>query len=125
MITLKQRGSFKNLERFLKDASQKNYRGILDKYGRLGVEALAKTTPKDTGFTSESWSFIVTGSRGKYRIAWSNSNIVDGVPIAIVIEYGHGTANGSFVEGRPYINDALKPIFDGLASEIEKEVTVD
>lgn len=95
----------------------------LDRYGREGVAALAAATPRDTGLTANSWSYTVVRTKKRATISFHNSNIQNGVPIAIILQYGHGTRNGGWVEGRDYINPAIQPIFDKLASDAWKEVT--
>jgi hypothetical protein len=94
----------------------------LKKYGEDGVKALADATPKDSGKTAASWSYEVEKSKGSYTIAWTNSNINDGVPIAVILQYGHGTRNGGYVQGRDYINPAIRPIFDQIAEDAWREV---
>jgi len=123
MITIKQSGSFKRTESFLNTMARKDHFKILDKYGPEGVAALASATPKDTGLTAGSWSYEVKVSRNSATIFWNNSNLVEGTPVAILIQYGHATKNGVFIQGKDYINPALKPIFDKIAEEIWKEVT--
>lgn len=123
MIVIKQRGNFTKTERFLRHASEANIRGILEKYGREGVDALSAATPVDSGLTASSWGYEVSGSKGSYSIYWTNSHIVNGVPIAIIIQYGHATRNGGYVEGIEYINQALQPIFDKLAQDAWRGVT--
>lgn len=123
MITVKVKGSFAKTEAFLKKASKMQIRTILNKYGAKGVEALSKNTPVDTGLTAESWSYEIVETGSGYKIYWKNSNIVDGVPIAIILQYGHGTGTGGYVQGRDYINPALQPVFDELADSAWKEVT--
>lgn len=103
--------------------SNSSYLNILNKYGQEGVNALASATPTDSGKTANSWTYEVKQFKGGAKIIWSNTNIVNGVPIAILIEYGHGTKNGGYVSGREFINDALKPIFDKITNEVWKEVT--
>jgi hypothetical protein len=98
-------------------------RGILDKYGAEGVAALASATPVDTGETARSWYYKIERDKsGSFTLAFFNSNIQNGVPIAIILQYGHGTRNGGWVEGRDYINPAIQPIFDRLADEAWREV---
>lgn len=97
--------------------------GILQKYGNLGVQALASATPKDTGQTAASWSYTVETSGNKVSLSFHNSNVNKGVNIAIILQYGHGTGTGGWVEGRDYINPAIRPLFDQLAEEAWKEVT--
>jgi len=123
MVVFKHRGSFNNTEKFLKRATKINYRQILESYGREGVNALASATPVDSGVTASSWDYEVTIGKGSYSIAWTNSNVRDGVPIAIILQYGHGTGTGGYVQGRDYINPAIKPIFDKIAKSVWREVT--
>lgn len=117
------KGDFKKTEKFLEGARVFNIRGVLERYGKAGVEALAAATPKDTGLTAESWSYEIEIKRGDARVIWTNSNINEGLPIAILIQYGHGTGSGGYVEGRDYINPAMRNIFDQLAAAAWKEVT--
>ena len=123
MIKIKQSGDFKNTERFFSRASRANYIPILEQYGREGVSALAMATPKDSGNTANCWSYTIIQNGNDFGIKWSNSNIVDGVPIAIILQYGHGTRNGGYVQGRDYINPTIQPIFDKIAEGVWKEVT--
>lgn len=123
MIIIKQKGNFDKTEKFLKKATRANYLRILNEYGRRGVAALSSATPIDTGLTASSWSYEIKTLRNSFVINWKNSHIVDGVPIAIIIQYGHATRNGGYVEGRDYINPAMKPLFDELAKELWREVT--
>lgn len=122
MIVIKHKGDFKNTEKFLKSVSKFDAKRILEKYGREGVAALASATPVDSGITAASWDFEVTVEGGRYAITWTNSNVVNGVPIAIILQYGHGTRNGGWVQGRDYINPALQPIFDKIANDVRREV---
>lgn len=123
MIVIKQKGDFKNTESFLNKAARAEYLRLLDGYGRAGVAALSSATPVDSGETANSWGYEITSRAGSYTISWTNSNIVDGVPIAIILQYGHATRNGGYVQGRDYINPAIRPIFDRLADEAWKGVT--
>lgn len=122
MIVIKQSGNFNNTERFLKGAKKLHIEKILDRFGKEGVRALASATPVDSGLTANSWGYDVSVSRGSYSISWTNSNVVDGVPIAIILQYGHGTGTGGYVQGRDYINPTIKPIFDMIANAIWQEV---
>ena len=122
MITFKQSGNFKNTEKLLTSYNRSRHIQILEKYGQLGVDALSTATPIDSGLTKASWSYKVDTRRG-YKVSWSNSNVVDGVPVVVFIQYGHGTADGTFVQGRDFINPAIQPIFDKLADALWKEVT--
>ncbi len=122
MINIRQKGDFKNLSSFLEKTKEKLNLGLLDKYGREGVAALQAATPKDTGKTSESWYYKIERKNGSVSLTFHNSNQNKGVPIAIILQYGHATGNGGYVEGVDYINPALRPIFDKIAEEAWKEV---
>lgn len=122
MITITQKGDFKNTEKFLNRAQKLNYMNILNKYGAMGVSELAKATPKDSGITAASWDFNIELQSGGYTINWFNTHTNNGVVIAILIQYGHGTGNGGYVQPRDYINPAMKPIFEKMAEDIWKEV---
>lgn len=115
-------GNFNKTESFLQKIFDYKFLHILEKYGREGVEALSSATPVDTGKTAASWDYEIRRSSSGASITWTNSNIVDGVPVAILIQYGHGTDYGTYVQGRDYINPALKPVFDRFAEEMWKEV---
>ena len=123
MITFRQKGDFSKLTRFLEKAKEVVRLGDLDKYGREGVAALASATPIESGRTASSWYYQVENKNGSASIAFYNSNVNKGVPIAIILQYGHGTRNGGFVQGRDYINPAIQPIFDRIADEAWREVT--
>ena len=122
MISVKVRGDFKKTEQFLERNKKIRFKD-LDKYGKQGVQALAAATPSDTGLTAASWYYEIVVTESTTSIVWKNSNIVDGVPIAVILEYGHATRNGGYVPPHPYINEALKPIFDKIADSAWKEVT--
>lgn len=123
MITFRQKGDFSKLTRYLERAKEVVKLGDLDKYGREGVAALASATPVDSGLTAASWSYEITNRNGSATISFKNSNIQNGVPIAIILQYGHGTRNGGWVQGRDYINPAIQPIFDKIANNAWREVT--
>lgn len=123
MIEFRQKGDFSKLTRFLEKAKEAVRLGDLDKYGREGVAALASATPIDSGQTAKSWYYKITHKNGSVSISFHNSNIQNGVPIAIILQYGHGTRNGGWVQGRDYINPAIRPIFDKIANEAWREVT--
>ena len=122
MITFRQKGDFSKLNRFLERAKETVRLGDLDRYGREGVAALASATPVDSGKTASSWYYEITRTKGGAAISFKNSNINKGVPIAIILQYGHATGNGGWVQGRDYINPAIRPIFDKLANDAWKEV---
>ena len=123
MITFRQKGDFSKLTRFLERTKESVKLGDLDKYGKAGVAALSSATPIDSGKTANSWSYEIINKNGSAEIVFKNSNIQNGVPIAIILQYGHGTKNGGWVQGRDYINPAIRPIFDNLANEAWKGVT--
>lgn len=122
-ITFKQKGNFSKTIKHLNRIKSAVAIGIFEKYGKQGVAALAAATPVDSGKTANSWSYKIENNRGSISISFFNSNIQNGVPIAIIIQYGHGTRNGGWVQGRDYINPAIQPIFDQMAKEIWREVT--
>ena len=123
MITFRQKGDFSKLNRFLERAKEAVKLGDLDKYGREGVAALASATPVDSSLTASSWYYEIEHQNGSVSITFNNSNINKGVPIAIILQYGHGTRNGGWVQGRDYINPAIQPIFDKIADAAWREVT--
>ena len=123
MITFRQEGDFSKLTSFLEKSKELFNVGILDKYGRKGVEALAAATPIDSGETANSWYYRIENKNGSAAIVFCNSHIQNGVPIAIILQYGHGTGTGGWVEGRDYINPAIQPIFDEIANNAWREVT--
>ena len=117
-------GSFKNLDGwFARMRRMRRISDALERYGVKGVDALSNATPEDTGETARSWRYRVRVDKVGYTIEWYNTNIVDGKPVAILIQYGHATGTGGYVVGRDYINPAMRPIFDEMAEELWKEVT--
>lgn len=123
MIQLKSHGSFNNLEKWLNKMSGRTYLNALDRAGQLGVQALSSATPKDSGTTADSWTYLIDKGPDTTTLSWSNTNINEGVNIAIILQFGHGTGTGGYVRGRDYINPAIKPIFDAIANDVWKEVT--
>ena len=123
MISFGHKGDFSKTTSFLENARDVMKRVDLDKYGREGVSALASATPIDSGVTSGSWSYKIVRKNGSVTLSFHNSNIQNGVPIAVIIQYGHGTRNGGWVQGRDYINPAIKPVFDRITNDIWREVT--
>lgn len=123
MITFKHKGDFSKLTRFLERAKEAVHLGDLDKYGRAGVEALSSMTPIDSGKTADSWYYEIENKKDSVSINFYNSNIQNGVPIAIILQYGHLTGTGGWVEGRDYINPAIQPVFDNIAENAWREVT--
>ena len=122
MISFRQKGDFSKLTSFLERAKETVYLGDLNKYGRQGVAALASATPRDAGETASSWYYEIENNKESARITFYNSNVQNGVPIAIILQYGHGTRNGGWVEGRDYINPAIQPIFDQIVDDAWREV---
>ena len=123
MITFRQKGDFSKLTRYLEKVKSVVKLSDLDKYGKEGVAALASATPVDTGLTASSWSYEIKHGNGTVSISFKNSNIQNGVPIAIILQYGHGTRNGGWVQGRDYINPAIQPIFEQIAENARNEIT--
>lgn len=123
MISFRHQGDFSKLTSYLEKAKNAVNLSSLDRFGQEGVAALASATPVDSGKTANSWYYELKIEKGSAVITFLNSNIQNGVPIAIILQYGHGTRNGGWVEGRDYINPAIRPIFDKIANEAWKEVT--
>lgn len=123
MISFRQKGDFSKTTRYLERIKNTMRIGELDKYGREGVAALASATPVDTGKTAQSWYYKIENKKGSITISFFNSNIQNGIPIAIILQYGHGTGTGGWVQGRDYINPAIQPIFDKIAENAWREVT--
>ena len=123
MISIRHKGDYAKLTRYLEKVKSTARVSILDKYGKAGVDALAAATPVDTGLTARSWYYRVESNANSATITFCNSNINRGIPIAIILQYGHGTRNGGWVEGRDYINPAIQPIFDKIVDDAWREVT--
>lgn len=123
MVSFTSSGSWSRTEHFLALIQRGQFFRNLEDAGQRGVDALAAATPRDTGLTAESWSYRVEVGLGSAKIEWTNSNINEGVPIAVILQYGHGTGTGGYVQGRDYINPAMQPIFDNIADEVWRAVT--
>lgn len=123
MIRFEQKGDFEKTRKFLKEAGKRDLDNILNKYGKMGVENLSAYTPRDTGLTASSWTYTIEKTKNKVSITWRNTNVVDGVPVAIILQYGHATRNGGYVEGVDYINPALEPVFKEMKDRIWREVS--
>ena len=121
-ITIVQKGDFNTTEAYLERLKRQEQYRILSKYGSLGVAALSNATPVDSGLTAASWSYTIVQRKGYYSIRWHNSNHVNGIPVAVLIQYGHGTGTGGYVQGRDYIMPAIRPIFEQIAAEAWREV---
>lgn len=124
MIKVIHKGNFNKTKNILKNIKNESYLKTLDRIGRIGVDALSKATPKDTGKTAASWSYQIEKRKDSVAVVWTNSNIVNGwANVAILIQYGHATKNGGYVHGRDYINPAMRPLFDALAKDAWEAVT--
>ena len=123
MITFRQKGDFSKLTNYLERLKEAANIGVLDKYGKAGVAALASATPTDTGETASSWYYEIERQNGSVSIIFKNSHVNKGVNVAIILQYGHGTGTGGWVEGRDYINPAIQPVFDKIAEDAWREVT--
>lgn len=123
MLTISSTGNFQNTEKFLKRMTDQSIFACLNQYGEEGVKALMAATPQDSGMTAASWTYEIEKTATSYAIIWNNTNVIDGIPIAVLIQVGHGTGTGGYVAGRDYINPALQPVFDRIAATVWKEVT--
>lgn len=123
MITFRQKGNFSKFNKYLERLKETVKLGDLNKYGRQGVQALSSATPIESGKTANSWYYTINRTKESVSITFHNSNIQNGVPIAIILQYGHGTGTGGYVEGKDYINPAIQPIFDKMAEDAWREVT--
>lgn len=123
MITVRHKGDFSKVTRYFEKVKKAARVDVLDKYGLAGVAALASATPVDSGLTASSWYYEINRQNGLVRIDFMNSNVNKGVPIAIILQYGHGTGTGGWVQGRDYINPAIQPIFDKIVEDAWREVT--
>lgn len=123
MIKVTQKGSFKNSEAYLSRLKTTDFSNVLNRYGVLGVTALSNATPVESGLTAESWTYSIKQRQGYFSIRWHNTHHEDGVPIAVILQYGHGTGTGGYVQGRNYIMPAIQPIFDQILADAIKEVT--
>lgn len=122
MITVKHKGNFEKTTKFLNGITKIDIKSILDNYGKKGVEALSSATPVDTGLTAKSWSYRTYVGKKSYSIAWTNTNVSKGIPIVILLQYGHATKNGGYVQGKDFINPAIQPIMDEIAENVWKEI---
>ena len=123
MIKFTHKGDFSKTSKYFAKVRKPIKASDLSKYGKEGVAALASATPTDTGLTASSWYYEVEITNGSATISFHNSNIQNGVPIAIILQYGHGTGTGGWVQGRDYINPAIQPLFDKIANNAWREVT--
>ncbi|SRR6266540_415315 len=123
VITFRTSGSFDRTEKFLKTVANLRIQDILRREAERGVNALRAATPEDSGLAASSWSYTISGGRGGARITWTNSDVENGFPVALMLQYGYGTGTGGYVQGRDYINPAMRPIFDQIAETVWKAVT--
>lgn len=123
MISFRHKGDFSKATKYLEKLKEATKINLLNKYGKAGVSALSSATPIDSGLTASSWSYEIESTKGSDKIVFTNSHVNKGVPIAIILQYGHGTGTGGWVQGRDYINPAIQPIFDQMSQEIWREVT--
>lgn len=124
-ITVSTSGDFSKTYKYLgklKSFRKEKLMSILKKYGEEGVKALRQMTPKDTGETADSWSYEITEGNGSVTLSFNNDAQNDGIPIAILIQYGHGTGTGGYVQPNDFINPAMKPLFQKIADDAWKEV---
>lgn len=122
MLTFKSKGDFSKTNKFFERMLEIIDLSVFDEYGKRGVEALQASTPIDSGKTASSWSYEIVHKKGRVSVIWNNSNINNGVNIAIILQYGHGTRSGAYVQGVDYINPALKPVFDEMSNKMWEEV---
>jgi len=123
MIEITQKGNYNRTERYLRGLQDRQRLAVLSKYGSMGVSALAGATPRESGLTAASWSYSIQQRPGYYSIRWHNSHVEHGIPIAVILQYGHGTGTGGYVQGRDYIMPAIRPVFDQITAEAWREVT--
>ena len=122
MITFRQRGVFRKTESFLKRVSGDDVYSSLERYAKEGVDALSASTPSDTGKTASSWDYEIKKDRNGVSIYWTNSNVMDGIPVVILIQYGHATGTGGYVQGIDFINPTLRPVFEKIVENVWREV---
>lgn len=123
MVNFSSTGSFSKTEKFLSFIRTGRMYAFLDRNAQRGVAALAAATPVDSGLAASSWTYEVQRNAGGAKITWKNTNIESGFPVAIMLQYGHGTGTGGYVQGRDYINPAIRPVFDEIANSVWRAVT--
>lgn len=121
-VSFELQGDFTATRDYLKRLSRAEFYSHLDRLAQAGVDALEKATPKETGYTAGSWSYKITKKRGSCTISWHNSSVNGGVPIVVLLQHGHGTGTGGYVQGRDFINPALRPVFNNISDQVWKEV---
>lgn len=123
MIGIKHSGNYNDTRKFLEKKSTNSILAKLEQFGREGVSILSAATPKESGKTASSWEYVISNNLGKYTLYWKNSNIVEGVVVAVIIQYGHATIDGTYIPGNDYINPAMRPLFDKITNTLFKEVS--
>lgn len=123
MISATSKGSFKNAEAYLTRILKLDFRSVIESAAQEGVKALQAATPRDSGIAAESWGVKVVIFKGGARITWTNSDVENGFPVVIMLQYGHGTGTGGYVQGKDFINPAMKPVFDHIAETVWKAVS--
>jgi len=123
MIVVKHGGDFNNTDKFLKAMKNADFINVAKQYAQIGVDALSRSTPVDSGTTANSWGYKIEVNKKSFAIYWTNSHINKGVNIALILQYGHGTGTGGYVQGRDYINPAIRPVFDQMSEALWKMVT--
>lgn len=121
-ITFTSKGDFSRTDKFLQKIFKYDHVSKVKRLAEIGVRALQQATPRDSGITAESWDYIVETNKRRTTITWTNSSTNNGFPIAIMLQYGHGTGTGGYVQGIDYINPAIQPVFDRISDEVWKEV---
>jgi hypothetical protein len=121
-ITISQKGNWDETTNYLKKMSDSDIFATLDQFGQAGVAALIAATPTESGLTGRSWYYEIVRRKDYYSIRWRNAHVENGVPIAIILQYGHGTRRGGYVQGREYIMSAIRPVFDQIDAEMRKVV---
>ena len=121
-IELESRGSFQKTEKFLRAMSKKDIYANLERYGAEGAAALAANTPTDSGITAQAWTYKVFRKGTLWSVVWYNHHVVSGVPVVILLQYGHGTRTGGFVQGRDFINPVIRPLFERISEDVWKAV---
>jgi len=124
-VDITQTGDWSKTSSYLQRMAKLDISQQLHAYGQAGVYALSAATPKRSGKTAESWYYKVSRSGNTWFVGWYNSNVHESVPIAILIQYGHGTGSGGYIQGRDFVNPAIRPVFDMITSGVWKVVTSD
>jgi hypothetical protein len=123
VIRFKHRGSFNKTEKFLKAMRRLDVKNLVEREVSQGVQALKAATPKDSGIAAESWGYEIRQNGRSVKISWINVDIENGFPVAVAVQFGYATGTGGWVEGRDYINPAMKPVFDRIVERVWKVVT--